>query len=69
MSTAVMTKPIAEHSPRSKARAAGAFWLITILTSTFAYFASGRFVVSGDAAAGSIRPWPFRNGTEFLASV
>ena len=34
-----------------KARAAGFFWLMTILTGMFAFLAGGRFVVSGDAAA------------------
>ena len=46
-----MTDRIAETSPLFKARAAGFFWLMTILTGMFAFLAGGRFVVSGDAAA------------------
>jgi hypothetical protein len=39
-------------SPRAKARLAGAFYLLTILTGVFAQgFVSERLVVSGDAAA------------------
>src|SRR6266849_3226900 len=52
MSTAVMTGRIAEASPRLKARIAGAFYLLTILTGVFAQgFVAERLVVSGDAAA------------------
>src|SRR5207237_5691213 len=52
MSTAEITKPIAESSPRSKARTAGVFYLLTILTGIFAQgFVSNRLVISGDAAA------------------
>jgi len=46
-----MTERIAEASPRSKARTAGFFWLMTILTGGFAMFAGVSVVVSGDAAA------------------
>ena len=42
---------IAEASPRVKARAAGVFWLMTILTGAFAAIVGGSLVVSGDAAA------------------
>lgn len=50
MSTA--TRAIAEMSPRTKARLAGAFYLLTILSGVFAQaFVSDRLVVSGDAAA------------------
>jgi uncharacterized protein DUF4386 len=45
-----MTERIAEVSPLFKAKAAGAFWLLTILASMFAFLVAGRFVVSGDAA-------------------
>jgi hypothetical protein len=45
-----MTKRIAEESPLFKARAAGFFWLMTILTGMFAFLVGGRFVVPGDAA-------------------
>lgn len=50
MSTAVLME-LAGASPQSKARAAGVFWLLTFLTSTFAMFVGVRLVVSGDAAA------------------
>jgi len=46
-----MMERVAEASPRFKARTAGVFWLMTILTGSFAMFAGGRVVVSGDAAA------------------
>ena len=50
MSTAVITIPIAEISPRFIARVTGALYLLTILTGIFAEgFVSGRLVVSGDA--------------------
>ena len=47
-----ITSAMSEMSPRTKARLAGAFYLVTILTGIFAQgFVSGRLVVSGDAAA------------------
>ena len=43
---------IVETSPRTKARLAGVFYLLTILAGIFAQgFVSGRLVASGDAAA------------------
>lgn len=51
MSTAVMKGRIAEDSPRSTARRAGVFWLLTILTGGFAMVGAGRHVLYGDAAA------------------
>ncbi|MEY2536510.1 MAG: hypothetical protein QOG67_250 [Verrucomicrobiota bacterium] len=51
MITGPTNSPITDASPLFKARAAGFFWLMTILTSMFAFFVGGRFVVAGDAAA------------------
>jgi hypothetical protein len=52
MNTAVMMEPIAETSPRFKARITGVLYLLTILTGIFAGgFVSGSLVVNGDAAA------------------
>ena len=52
MSTAVMGRRLPEASPRTLARAAGAFFLLTMLTGIFAQgFVSERLIVSGDAAA------------------
>jgi hypothetical protein len=44
------TERIAETSPLFKARAAGFFWLMTILAGMFAFLAGGKFVVPGAAA-------------------
>jgi hypothetical protein len=46
----VMTGRIAEPSPLFNARGAGVFWLMTILTSLFAFLLGGRFIVSGNSA-------------------
>jgi len=47
-----ITRAMTEMSPRTKARLAGAFYLVTILTGLFAQgFVSARLVVSGDAAS------------------
>jgi hypothetical protein len=51
MSTAVMTKPIAETSPRFKARMAGGLWLLYVSMAVLAGFARRGLTVSGDAAA------------------
>jgi len=51
MSTPVVMERWAEASPRLKARAAGFFWLMTILTGAFGMVAGGRQIVPGDAAA------------------
>jgi len=45
-----MTEPIAEASPRFKARIAGVFYLLTGGTA-FAFFVRGKLVLSGNAAA------------------
>lgn len=51
MSTAAMKLRISNASPRSIARIAGLFYLLTILTGIFAQgFVSNRLVVEGDAA-------------------
>ena len=44
-----MINPIASQSPRSLARAAGLFWLLTILMSMFAFIIAGKFTVAGNA--------------------
>jgi hypothetical protein len=51
MSTSLTTQSITEASSLFKARAAGFFWLMTILTGMFAFLIGGRFVVPGDATA------------------
>lgn len=51
MSAAVMMERIAEVSPRFKARTAGVFWLLTILSGTFAMLVYGRLVVAGNPTA------------------
>jgi len=52
MSTNAVTRQLSEISPRVKARIAGAFYSLTLLTGVFAQgFISERLVVSGDAAA------------------
>src|ERR1043166_1761622 len=47
---ATVTQPIAESSPLFKARMAGFFWLMTIITGMFGFVAGGVSVVAGDAA-------------------
>lgn len=44
-----MTEQVEEDSPRLKARIAGVFYLLTILTGAFAAFASGSLIVYGNA--------------------
>lgn len=52
MSMNAVSEPLAEVSPRTMSRIAGAFFLLTILMGMFAQgFISERLVVSGDAAA------------------
>lgn len=46
----VMTAGITDGSPLFKAKAAGFFWLMTILTGMFAFVTGGRFIVPGNAA-------------------
>lgn len=47
---APLASEITESSPLFKARMAGFFWLLTIITGMFAFIAGGRFIVTGDAA-------------------
>lgn len=49
MRPAEMKEPVAQASPRRKARIAGVFYLLTILTGALAAFASGGLVVYRDA--------------------
>jgi hypothetical protein len=52
MSTAVFTQPAQSAiSPQWTARGAGMFWLLTIITGSFAMIAGRSVVVSGNAAA------------------
>ncbi len=52
MNPAITMERIAEASPRSLARIAGVFYLLSMLTGIFAQgFVSGSLVVDGDAAA------------------
>ena len=48
---APLASQITESSPLFKARAAGVFWLLTIITGMFAFIAGGRLFVAGNAAA------------------
>jgi hypothetical protein len=55
MSAAVMMKRIAEASPRFKARMAGVFFLLTMLTAAFTEFvARGKLSFAADLAAGIV---------------
>ena len=51
MSTTMVMNGVAEASPRFKARAAGFFWLMTILTGAVAMFVGGNIVVNLTATA------------------
>jgi hypothetical protein len=51
MSTTMVMNGIGEASPRFKARAAGFFWLMTILTGAVAMFVGGSIVVNLTATA------------------
>ena len=48
---APLASQITESSPLFKARVAGVFWLLTIITGMFAFIAGGRLFVAGNAAA------------------
>jgi len=50
MAPAETNEQVAEASPRRKARIAGAFYLLTILTGAFAAFVSGKLIVYREAA-------------------
>jgi hypothetical protein len=47
---ATLNQPTAESSPLFKARMAGFFWLLTIVTGMFGFLAGGRFIVPGEPA-------------------
>lgn len=51
MGSAVVMEPLAEPSPLTKARTAGFFWLMTILSGAFAMFAGGRFGLAANLIA------------------
>ena len=51
MSTTTITNTSGESSALFKARAAGFFWLMTIITGMFGFIAGTKFIVPGDAAA------------------
>jgi hypothetical protein len=51
MSNTEMIVPMMAASPRSTARTAGVFWFLTIVLGMVAMVASGRVVISGNAAA------------------
>lgn len=51
MSAAVMAASMTRQEPRNSGRAAGAFWLMTVVTGAFAFYFGAKLVVSGDAAA------------------
>jgi len=51
MSTAEMKERITEGSPRSKARIAGLFYLVAILTGGVVLFVPGRLIVDVIATA------------------
>lgn len=50
MSATVMMAPTAQPSPLFNARMSGFFWLMTVLTGSFAMFSYQKLVVMGDAA-------------------
>jgi hypothetical protein len=50
MTAAVMPRWIPETSPRSRARIAGVFYLICVVTGIFAIYATAGRIVDGDAA-------------------
>lgn len=51
MSTAVSSERIAGASPQVKARAAGAFWLMVILTGALAMVVGGRLAIAANLVA------------------
>ena len=51
MITSTIVQPSHEFSTSFKARAAGFFWLMTIITGMFGFIAGTKFIVLGDAAA------------------
>src|SRR5688572_24492844 len=67
MSEAVFIQPVQEASPASKARLAGFFWLLTILTGVGSMVAHQGLIVSGDAAVTASNI--LANQTRFTAGV
>lgn len=67
MSEAVFIQPVRETPPVSKARLAGLFWLLTILTGVGSMIAHRGLIVSGDALATAANI--LANQTRFTAGI
>lgn len=67
MSEAVFIQPVQEASPASKARLAGVFWLLTILTGVGSMLAHQGLIVSGNATTTASNI--LANQTRFSAGI